>query len=198
MLKKQGEVRRFICHDLPDRYRGLRMSSFETPTKDHVNAVDAARRIFTGKTSNLVLIGKTGTGKTHLVAAVCTEWVGAGKGEAKMIKANRLFRQIRETWKGKGSEQEVIDSLVAVDLLVIDDIGAGRNTDDERLLVAEVIGERYDAKRPTIITSNLNREELTETLGDRTVSRLRECGDVVVMNWGDWRTDGGVGGKKGG
>ena len=50
-----------------------------------------------------------------------------------------------------------------------------------------IVNARYEDERSTIVTSNLGRDELAEQLGERIVSRLEGCCDVLPFYGPDHR-----------
>lgn len=132
----------------------------------------------------LFLHGPYGTGKSGLAAAVAYELLQAGRfHKAYFVEVPALLDRIRYTFK-KGSdesEEDVMGELRSEDLLVLDDLGAERQTDwaTERLFT--VLNHRYEEKYATIITSNLTPSELGAHLGERTMWRIAEMADVVSL-----------------
>lgn len=139
--------------------------------------------------TNMVLIGSPGTGKNMVAALICMDVVNQGF-TAVHTTAIKLVRRIKESWQqgSKETEQEAINNFTAPSLLVIDEIGVQFNTDAEMLFLTEVINDRYEAKRPTILISNLTMAQVESVLGKRAVDRFYE-GDskILVFNWSSFR-----------
>jgi len=149
------------------------------------------------------LHGPAGSGKTHVSVALLTDWMKRYELERGLrVKWGRLLIRIQDTFSG-GNEtmHSIIRQLEDVAFLVIDDIGKGRDSTDWALSVLhEVIDARYEAKAPTVITSNLSfypdravgsRGELESKLDPdvdaRTESRLLGMLDAVEMPDLDFR-----------
>ena len=102
----------------------------------------------------------------------------------------KLVRRVKETW-GKGSEEtesQAIRNFTLPDLLVVDEIGVQFGSQAEQIILTEIINDRYEAMRPTIIISNLTVPQLEEILGKRVVDRFYESGGrVLVFNWQSYR-----------
>lgn len=85
----------------------------------------------------------------------------------------------------------MIRRFTAVDLLVIDEIGAYRSASSrDRDLLFEVINNRYESMRPTIFVSNLNltgADSIEEYLEERSFDRVCESSQIVVFNWPSFR-----------
>lgn len=80
------------------------------------------------------------------------------------------------------------------DLLILDEVGVQFGSDTERLLLFDILNERYERRRPTILMSNLALDDAEEGgrvvpgiksyLGERVFDRLREDGgQSVVFDW---------------
>ena len=131
----------------------------------------------------LVLSGETGTGKTHLAIAAINHQLG--QGTALYTTSNGIVRMVRQTW-GKDADQteaDVYHGLSKVGMLVIDEIGAGYQSDGEQVVLNEVIDIRYRDMMPTILVTNLGGEAFGTLMGDRVIDRLHECGIWVAMKW---------------
>lgn len=139
----------------------------------------------------LVFGGVTGTGKSHLALAVAQAVLR--RGTAMYMDAAELIRRVRATWRRDSpqSEESIMALLSRLDLLVIDEVGVQRGTDDEKATLTDIINRRYSEMRPTILLTNLPGEDLVSLLGPRVMSRLSERATFVAFKWGDWRTKGG-------
>lgn len=137
---------------------------------------------------NLILQGKPGTGKTHLSCGMTLDLYQTHK--VRRIDLPDLIRNIRATWQrdSEHSEEFVLDFYGSLDLLILEEVGTGTGSDDERARVFQVINRRYEAMLPTVIVTNLTLRELRDELGERVLDRLRE-GDrsVVAFDWESMR-----------
>lgn len=71
-------------------------------------------------------------------------------------------------------------TYIAPNLLVIDEIGVQFGSEAEKIILFEIINERYEAMKPTILISNLSQQELGAYVSERIVDRMRErCNDCV-------------------
>lgn len=131
------------------------------------------------------MLGTVGTGKTHLSIGIALEVMKNGNS-AVFTSASKIFRSIKDTYS-KGSNQkesEVMAIYTQCDLLIIDEVGVQRGSDFEKETFFDVINERYENMRPTIILSNLTIEEIKVFLGERVFDRLRENGGkAFLLDW---------------
>jgi DNA replication protein DnaC len=117
----------------------------------------------------LVLLGGYGSGKTHLAAAITNYRVSLGHAVLFVVVPD-LLDYLRATF-GPSSEvalDERLDAIRDSPLLVLDDLGAQNSTPWAQEKLFQILNHRYNARLPTVITSNQRLEELDP----RTTSRL--------------------------
>ncbi len=125
--------------------------------------LDLATCQFVARAENVLLIGESGVGKSHIAQALALRACRAGFS-AQHILAEELFRQLR-AGRGDGTYERRLSRFAKVDVLVVDDLGLRGLTGQEPLDLYEVIRQRYE-KRPIVVTTNRNVEELTRLLPD--------------------------------
>jgi len=141
---------------------------------------------------SICMVGNYGTGKNMLSAAICNEVMNNGY-TAIHSTAIKIVRRVKATWNNKEDEQTAIDEFALPDLLVIDEVGVQFGSATEKMFLTEVINERYEAQRPTIIISNLPAEALEVYLSERAIDRFYEGNSrVLVFNWESYRRRGGM------
>jgi DNA replication protein DnaC len=102
----------------------------------------------------------------------------------------RLLNLLREAIDSPDGKLDLLDRLTAVDLLHIDDLGAENRTDWVLEQLYSIVNARYEAEKAIIATTNLMPDELSERLGERTVSRLVQiCGDLIPLCGEDKRRE---------
>ena len=132
----------------------------------------------------LVGIGKVGTGKSHLACA-CANYLMARGHTVYFTSTARLFTKIRGTWSRSSelTEEQMLRQFEQIDLMILDEIGLQRGTDDEQRTLHELLEARRLNCRPTILLTNLDMPSLKNYLGERFMDRLSESGVSVVFNW---------------
>jgi DNA replication protein DnaC len=125
--------------------------------------LDIATCQFVPRAENVLLIGESGLGKSHLAQAFALRACRTGYS-AQHILAEELFRQLR-AGRGDGTYERRLARFAKVDVLVIDDLGLRPLVGQEPLDLYEVIRQRYE-RRPLVITTNRDIEELTRLLPD--------------------------------
>lgn len=134
------------------------------------------------------MYGPPGTGKTF--AAVCVAKEAGWLGHKSMYTTvSSLAREVRSTFRkgSESSEESILAKYSKTPLLIMDEIGAGTGSDHERAMFTDVISERYNAKRPTILISNLNLKDFKDALGERVTDRLSEDGGFILPVLGESR-----------
>lgn len=138
----------------------------------------------------MVLIGKPGTGKTHLGVAIANELLHKTSRTAVYRTVGSILQAIRATYDrhSERSEADILSSLVTPDLLVLDEVGVSKEqpSDFELTTLFAIINGRYEQMRPTVVISNLDAEQLPVAMGERCVDRLRE-GNLIVVPF-DWES----------
>jgi len=136
---------------------------------------------------NLVLIGWTGTGKTHVLSAVTLQALREGKS-AIFLTASKVFRAIRDTWgrTNTQTEADVFRALAAVDILCIDEIQ--EMDEKEKRVINDVINDRYEKGKPVCLSSNLGKQAFARYIGDRALNRLIDRDSTIcIMEWESFR-----------
>lgn len=138
----------------------------------------------------LVFCGKPGTGKNHLACAIANSVIENHQSEVYLTTVMRIIRKVKSTW-GKDSdltEEDAIKFYCGKSLLIIDELGVQFGTESEKIILFEIINERYEQMRPTILISNLTEEELGKYIGDRIIDRMKEGqGAVIKFDWESYR-----------
>jgi DNA replication protein DnaC len=177
---------------IPDRFMDRSLRCYKAETEGQKRALAFAEAyantfdevLKTGRSA--VFIGKPGTGKTHLAVGIGLRIMHRDGRSVLFSTVMRAIRRIRNTWgrNAEESETDAIGALTSVDLLILDEVGIQCGTENEKLLIFDVLNERYERRLPTILLSNLGLEDVKQFLGERVYDRLCEDGgEVVVFDW---------------
>lgn len=134
----------------------------------------------------MLLLGKVGTGKTHLAIASASHLINECMVKAIYRTVGTLIGEIRATFNDRSGESEahILREVIGADLLVLDEVGATKQSEFELATLFSIINGRYEQCRPTIIVSNLSPTELNDAIGARCVDRIRENGCIgVAFEW---------------
>jgi DNA replication protein DnaC len=81
------------------------------------------------------------------------------------------------------SLKKVIDKYKDVKYLIIDDLGASNNSEWQKEVLLDLIDHRYEFRKPTLITTNLNFEKMGEKLDDRIATRIYDRRNKFIEDW---------------
>ncbi len=147
-----------------------------------------AQKLLTGAINKgLILSGGCGVGKTHIAACIANELIDNGKS----AYIDTVSGMLQNVFK-KETETELMQIIDSVDLLVIDDFGAQRDTTYAAEKVFEIIDRRIRSSKPLIITTNLTATELKNPLDrdkQRLYSRMLGACGVLSFNNSDIRLE---------
>lgn len=187
---------------IPERYRHCTLPAFELwgdkVTNDKLTS--ARRRVqefvdlFPGVDKGLLLMGGVGAGKTHLAVAALTELIQEKGARGRFADFTSLVLEIQMTFDVPGGSRALLQPLVAADLLVLDELGAGKTSPWVMDLLYYLVNTRYLQRRLTIFTTNFtdkaeggHGETLADRVSTRIRSRLFEMCEEVVLRVGDYR-----------
>lgn len=195
---------------IPRRYEHCSFDSFEIHHASHSESLQVAREwagLFPVVEQGLMFLGKPGRGKTHLAVAIARELMAEKGTRVLFCEQRALLKALQATFENGALQQEsqILVPVLEAELLVLDDLGAGRTTPWARDVMHDVIAQRYNEQRPMVITSNLafgastgspsarQREldvplTLRERLGDALMSRLHEMCRIVRLEGKDYRS----------
>lgn len=177
---------------IPERFTDRTLNKFIASTPEQESALAFATAYADGfdeviKTGRSALfVGNVGTGKTHLAAGIALRLMRRDGRPVLFTTVMRAIRSVKDTWGGNGgkTETQAISALVFPDLLILDEVGVQFGSDTEKLILFDVLNERYEKRRPTLLLSNFGVDEVQAYLGDRIFDRLREDGgEAVPFDW---------------
>ncbi|MEE1186616.1 MAG: ATP-binding protein [Acutalibacteraceae bacterium] len=119
---------------------------------------------------NLLFLGTTGLGKTHLSLAIAGTVINKGFGVV-YASAQNIMSQIEKEHFGR-AYSDYTNHICNCDLLIIDDLGAEFSTQFNLSAVYNIINTRMQSCKPTIISTNLEANDLQERYGQRIMSRI--------------------------
>ena len=201
---------------IPRRYEHCELTNFEPDFPGahpslgfaHLAASKFAREYDPREGTGLLIIGKIGTGKTHLAVGIIKELI-LNKGIACLFYDYReLLKEIQNSYNVtvQATELGILRPVFDSDVLVLDELGAVKPTEWVWDTVSLILNTRYNDSRTTIITTNFEDqpaagvagslsparaatrgETLGDRIGERMRSRLHEMCRIVTLEGADFR-----------
>ena len=151
-----------------------------------------------------ILYGNRGTGKTQIACEIAKhgkfpnsekpkrEWAMQSHPEyrpALYVKAMEIFIDLKNGYgrPKEPSEKDIIDKLSSAAFLVIDEAHVRGETKYEDDKLTHIMDKRYDAMLPTMLITNVTRQEFAAQLSPSIISRIRETGGGIECNWASYR-----------
>ncbi len=155
-------------------------------------ALDAAMRFAKNPEGWLVFMGGTGSGKTHLAAAIVNYRYQAGE-PALFVVVPEFLDHLRSTFSpdSKVSYDQLFESVKTAPLLVLDDFGEQSTTPWAREKLYQVLNYRYNGRLPTVVTTRYSLDEIVEQFDSPVSSRLVDKNISMPFNIivPDYRSD---------
>ena len=151
------------------------------PEKDNVRLVmartyDICRNYaenFDETSGNLLFSGDTGLGKTFLSACIARTVAENGHSVIYETAGHLFARMERAKFDGDEESRREVDKYSACDLLIIDDLGTEMPGQFTTAALYTLINDRILTGKATIISTNLNSEDLAKRYNPQIASRLR-------------------------
>jgi len=154
------------------------------PSLNKMQVLELARCEWIDRRENVIALGPSGTGKTHVALglglAACQKGLAVG-----FITAATLVHELMEA-RDERRLLRLQKQLVGHKLLIIDELGFVPLSKTGAELLFELISQRYE-RGATLITSNLPFDEWTETFGSPNTARCHNRGTTATQHPGHRR-----------
>ena len=184
VYRRAQVARMFDESCIPRRFLDHTLASFPGDRK----AREAVRAWIERKAgANLFLWGPYGGGKTGLAVAALKGRLGQGQA-GRFVDCQLLMQKMRLKRSDAAAVEALIGNCLIVPLLVLDDVRTSERTGDDSWVVdfaleklTLLVGTRYNAGLPVIVTTNYDPVALTEDVGPRLASRMQEDALIVEV-----------------
>jgi len=138
---------------------------------------------------NIIFLGKTGTGKTHLSTGLGVEACRQGV-RTRFITGCALANELIESRTEKALSR-LISKYARYELLILDELGYVPFSKEGAELLFQVLAERHE-KASVIITSNLGFADWTQVFGEARLTaalldRLTHKAQIIPCTWESFR-----------
>ncbi len=138
---------------------------------------------------NIIFLGRSGTGKTHMATALGIEACRQSL-RTRFVTCYGLVNELIEA-RQERALQRLVQKYVRYDLLIMDEHGYVPFSKEGAELLFQVLAERHE-KGSVIITTNLGFADWTRVFGDPTMTaalldRLTYKAHIINCNWESYR-----------
>lgn len=138
---------------------------------------------------NVLFLGRSGTGKTHMSTALGIE-AAKNNFRTRFVTCYGLVNELTEA-RAEHSLQRLLQKYARYDLLILDELGYIPFSKEGAELLFQVLAERHE-KGSVIITSNLGFAEWTQVFGEAAMTaalldRLTHKAHIITCNWDSYR-----------
>ncbi len=177
MLYENSNLDSILSHDNYDNlsyeyYDGENLQRFQNTVEQTHNFVQN----FGSDYQNLLFYGTVGTGKSFLSGCIAKELLDKGYNVI-YFSSTELFKLLSDVMFDKGDRVSLAgmkDDIYQADLLIIDDLGTELLTNAVATQLFSLLNERHLSRKSTIISTNLDLQDIQERYSDRIFSRLIE------------------------
>lgn len=181
-------MRRIERSGLADVLSRYTFDNYQTPNAQRKNIKAAALR-YAGQVANewFVIIGRPGSGKTHICTAIVGKLIESGRNCKYMLWRDEV-RELKSLVNDTEAYRQKMDELKGIDVLYVDDFLKGNVTDGDKNVAFELLNARYNQRKPTIISGERSIEQLMdidEAIGSRIYERSKGgyCLESPGENW---------------
>ena len=152
------------CRQTPEQYNSMRLVLTESQR--------FAYEFKPGCGKNLLFMGTTGLGKTHLSTSIAKVVIERGY-DVFYDTFQNIMRELEKDRFGRVDDAgEYVSRLFSSDLLIIDDLGTEMTNQFTIAALYNLINTRLNSSKSMIINTNLRGEDILPRYGDRIASRI--------------------------
>lgn len=156
----------------------------------HNRCADKVKQFSEFSRGVFILSGGNGTGKTRTACCAINHrikncmhsgiYISCSYQVCPTIRASRSFR-------AEKNEIETLTEFYTTPFLILDEVGKGDDAVISKMFITCVLAARYDNNLPTLITTNLTKQELLDFVGNDIGSRFKETATFAILDGNDFR-----------
>lgn len=178
---------------IPGKYRKCVLSNLNHPqlklskeyVEDYITNLDKNRQLGIAP----FLVGNAGLGKTMCGCIILMKALQKNY-TAYYVKVGECVELLTSSWYDQEVKQEFNNKVLGADFLLLDDLGDELRSLTSNLVestISQILRNRTDSLKPTIITTNLDDVEMHTKYGPRISSILKEHSIVISFKGTDYR-----------
>ncbi len=205
-------VRAYNEARIPARYAGARLDYFENPSGNGAKEVLPKLSKWLDEypksaTRGILLSAEVGVGKTYILTGLTRSLALRGV-RARFVDFFQLISELKAAYTDGKADKQLLQPLQNAEVLVIDELGKGRNTEWEQTILDQLVMGRYNQGKVIIASTNFGLEgqlqnpvdhynkdgfnpdkfgQLVDRVGYRVFSRLKESCDFFTLSGADYR-----------
>lgn len=167
---------------VPKMFLHCNFDNFVSDTAELRANLTKVREFAANPVGFLFLLGRCGTGKTHLAAATLREF-GGGLYYRHLTMIEELrdsYRQGRRFNMRGDPIPSIADACRSTSLLVLDELGVAPGGNDADTLIYNILDHRVSEHSPAVIISNHTAGDMEAVFGDRLADRFRQASFAVL------------------
>lgn len=167
--REKAERMRKECFPASGFYRDCTFEADDGKTPNTSSLCERYAATFDPKDPyGLLLLGDVGTGKSYMSSAIANRVIDLGFS-AFQTDVRYIVSLMEESFDNR---QRKLDRILSYDLLLIEDLGAQRNTSYMMEHVYAIIDGRYKSGKPMVITTNLDPRRINDASGEEAWRRV--------------------------
>lgn len=180
---------------VPGRYYGCTVAGYKPVTAGELAAWNAVKswvesykarqgkgRAADGAMKGLLLLGPVGTGKTHLLSAICLALIKIHGVQPVYRTTNDYLRRMKDRFDNPEAADEFDLCASECEVLALDDLGLERPTDWSVNELCDLVDTRYREDLTLIAASNLTLPAMENVYGGRLTDRLCQMCDFLTCD----------------
>lgn len=182
-LKQQEQLaieKDYINRGIEPEFFNATLENFIPENASEQKALEAAQLMASGQIKKILLIGKNGVGKTHLVSALAKIING------RVITMFQFSSLLRSGYNRKKTEIETIEEeLLIYDLIVIDEYGLSKCSEMELNSLAYLVDKCHTRNKCIVLVSNLftsksaQSDAIENYIPNAVISRFK-CNSAII------------------